>query len=430
MPREVEVFDSNAGKFTKRPAETVSELLGGAGYNRDRLIDDSELAQNAADTAKPFMDVAVDLYETRVGSWLMGGVESEEDRQVVADETDIQSLVEYARRKSDRAIELGQKVALTHNENIILEAYKAHIELEEVVNDSRYEYFGDTPELQQAIDAVEEKISVAKDKETRNKWVAVANKLMRYQESFEYDDKISRDEFWPSIDNAVFLLDMATDDVRSTEAVQVGDIYKDTKMMQEKTEMLRILQSLSEQTASSEQPLDISSGEEKAYTGLTPEQVATAKRRLDDMTIKSSRVEMEPNNNTIELSDDWAEREEQVAAWLEENGTGLTPDAVNVAKQYVVKSIEMMIRMMKKGRDQNPNLESSRYNRNLTGIFGSSVSMNPTTGIHEILAKAYFKHHPEVTELSPSDYGRIRLDAIANALGIKLEDINNFDSTF
>lgn len=429
MFREVNVYNDKTGEFVKRPAETMSEVLGGSGYGAQDKLHDMEQAANAAYTAKHFMDVAVELYDTRMNAWLMGDAESEEDRQMVASETDLQSLVEYAQRKANKAVELGQEVALTHNEKIIIEAYKAQVELERAIEECRDEYFADTPELQAAINVTEERINAAQSREDRAKWIAMSNKLVRYQESFKYDDKLSRDEFNPSISNTSYLLQMAKNDVQSDGAVTIGDVSRDTQMMQEKSEMLRFLTSLPEQTADIKRPAGAES-ENQGHTGLTPEQIAAAKKQLEGMKTKGARGEEELSKNTIELSDDWIERDSQVKAWVEENGTELTPDAVNVARQYVIKSVEAMIRQMQKGRLKNPDLEGARYNNNLTGVFGSFISMEPTTGIHEILAKAYFKSHPEKTQLSPVDYAKIAIPDIANALKFNVKDIANFESVF
>src|ERR1035438_9028245 len=77
-------------------------------------------AEEAAYAAKPFMDVAVELYE------------AQEDKELALENTNLNTLIDYAERRARLAAEKGKVRELSDYEQKILDVYKAQAESDKV----------------------------------------------------------------------------------------------------------------------------------------------------------------------------------------------------------------------------------------------------------------------------------------------------------
>lgn len=238
-------------------------------------------AQEAAYAAKPFMDAAIDLYDT------YNGLDNYDHMEDVVGETTLQSLVAYAENRAHNAAETKNIPELSHAEKSVIEAYQAEQELlksEQAISDSSDELMLSSDGLKDAIDAAYSRSKSANDREEAYKWQKMEAKLKRYGDYLENGthDHEELAEFNPNTSRASVLLDIANyrngelKDVDSNHTV-LG-VRNDTRRMKELTEMNNFLAELYPQKDSTSE-----------YKPLSDDEIAAAKAQLDRMTISSTR---------------------------------------------------------------------------------------------------------------------------------------------
>lgn len=209
-------------------------------------------AQEAAYAAKPFMDVATDLYDTYKSH------DSHDHIEDVVGGTNLSSLVAYAEKRAYDAAETKNVPELTHAEKSIIEAYQAEKELiksEQAISDSSNELELSSDGLKGAIDAAYERRKLAKDHKEAYKWQKMEAKLKRYGDYLDniaagnnslFDLELS-EEFCPNRSKASVLLDAA---LRRGELKDVDTNYNihevriGTRRMQELAAMNNFLTEL------------------------------------------------------------------------------------------------------------------------------------------------------------------------------------------
>lgn len=129
-------------------------------------------AEEAAYAAKPFMDVAVELYG------------AQEDKELALENSnfsDLGSLIDYAERRARFAAEKGEVRELSDDEQKILDVYKAQAESDKVklaLGDT-YLDIGPKDAISASIEA-NDRFKQATTREERRKWVDMEQKLERY----------------------------------------------------------------------------------------------------------------------------------------------------------------------------------------------------------------------------------------------------------
>lgn len=267
-------------KFTPTPSSYMNNMSLRRDYEQSIPSEERKYnvleAQEAAYAAKPFMDVATELYDT------YNGLENYDHLDDVVGETNLQPLVAYAEKRAHDAVETKIVPELTHNEKSIIEAYQAEKELmesEQAISDSSDELMLSSDGLKDAIDAAYDRSKLATDREERYKWQKMEAKLKRYGQYL--DDPTIEDgsfdlelqgEFNPNRGKAAVLLNSAV--LRDGELKSIDEyntmtqVISGTRRMRELTEMNNFLAELYPKSKESDTNQEASAEKHESHYNL------------------------------------------------------------------------------------------------------------------------------------------------------------------
>lgn len=252
VKRNDRAYDITTDTYLKNP--TPSRHMSRESLRRDRregiAFDDREQydtleAREAAEAAKPFMDVATDVYDT------YKRIDTYDYMEDVVKETNLGSLVGYAERRARDAVESKTVPELTHVEKSVIEAFQTEKELlrsEQAIWESDVEL--DSDGLKQAINIAYDRSRLAKDRREAFKWEDMSKKLRRYSEYLSGDapdDREAYEEFKPNTSDASLLLGVGAERgvlPNEFQHVSVAGVRNETRNMQRLTEMNNFLAEL------------------------------------------------------------------------------------------------------------------------------------------------------------------------------------------
>lgn len=255
---------------------------------------------------------------------------------------------------------------------------------------------------------------------------------MEFDDHFENDDEISKQRFGDLLDNASYLLDVANAgnrNVQPDEIANIGDIRRDTLNMRKNEEMFKFLAKLTKEKKGVPSP---------PYSGLSEEYVERMREQIAGTKTSSGGTRANPSANEvsergkIDIPDTWPQRRDYVEAWFQEHGTKITPDSLEVARQWVAKTVEALARAKRKAVEGDPSLKNTRYAGNVSGVFGSGYSLGGDfSDVDKIIIGQLRETDPNITNVSNQDYARMGIREIAAALGLNLKDTTpDFDEIF
>ena len=255
---------------------------------------------------------------------------------------------------------------------------------------------------------------------------------MEFDDHFENDDEISKQRFGDLLDNASYLLDVANAgnrNVQPDEIANIGDIRRDTLNMRKNKEMFKFLAKLTKEEKGVPSP---------PYSGLSEEYVERMRKQIAGTKTSSGGTRANPSANEvsergkIDIPDTWPQRRDYVEAWFREHGTKITPDSLEVARQWVAKTVEALARAKRKAVEGDPSLKNMRYVGNVSGVFGSGYSLGGDfSDVDKIIIGQLRETDPNITNVSNQDYARMGIREIAAALGLNLKDTTpDFDEIF
>ncbi len=155
-------------------------------------------AEEAAYAAKPFMDVAVELYNAQ----------EDETKELALQNSGLPSLIDYAERRARLATEKGEVPELSDDEQKILDVYKSQSESDKVKTDLGGDYLDLQPEdaISASIEA-EDRFKQATTREEKSKWSNMGRKLERYADYLKSGNDDQYEEFSTSTTHVAGLLD-------------------------------------------------------------------------------------------------------------------------------------------------------------------------------------------------------------------------------
>ena len=212
-----------------------SDHLEGTSYGERKKYDVLE-AREAADAAKPFMDVAVEIHEA-----------SKEFNDTDELTGENKTLIEYAEQRARLAAKKGEARELSNAEQKILDVYKADAEVAKVkveLGDTFWD-MGPDEVIAASIEA-DERRQEATTREEKHKWSGMALKLENYARFLNTGEDDQYKEFSTDTTAASYLLGRM--DAETGETTELGGEPLDDKklMIQAKNlhseaEMLRFV---------------------------------------------------------------------------------------------------------------------------------------------------------------------------------------------
>jgi len=185
---------SPSTEFSK--AATQRDIAEGIPAGEERKYNLLE-AQEAAYAAKPFMEVAVELYE------------AQEYKELALENTDLNTLIDYSERRARLAVEKGEVRELSDDEQKILDVYKAKAEADKVMlegGDDLFNYVTSPESIISASIEANDRFGQATTREEKRKWADMEQKLERYAEYLKSGEDRADDEFSTNTAHAAGLL--------------------------------------------------------------------------------------------------------------------------------------------------------------------------------------------------------------------------------
>jgi len=193
-------------------------------------------AREAADAAKPFMDVAIELHETQ-------------EEAVGTDELthENMALIEYAELRAKNAAEKGEARELSDTEQEVLDVYKAQAEAQKAKLELGDDYWNISPDevISAAIEA-ENRRDQAKTRDEKSRWADLERKLDKYARFLKTGEDDQYKEFSTDTQEAMYLLgrmDVATGETVDYDGKPVdhNKLLIQARNLRSETEMLRFV---------------------------------------------------------------------------------------------------------------------------------------------------------------------------------------------
>jgi hypothetical protein len=375
------------------------------GERRLNVLDSLE----AAKSAKPYMDVAVDLfnaYQENEDQYAMNNI--------VEESPGLSSLVVYAELKANEAVEKGIVSDIKGPEEEVLSAYRAEAIMEQAQAKCDYDKI-DLEDLRQAAEEAYTRSRNAKGTE-KVKWQQLEGRLIRFSDYLSGDqDNEIRKEFHADTNRAGVVLDEAvrTGKVGPTEYISIADVRQDANFMKGRAEMYEFLAEVYPKHKG-----------ESGYKGLTPEAIVAAREQVEKMMSEPNKIVAETGEHTVKKSivpDERMERSKFVKQYFSEHVDTNGETNVDVLRDYVVKQVRDELLHAKK--------QGMRAKDNISLIFrlGTFNDAN-LDSVQPEQRFAYRLLASTKPELTFSDFDAMSVDELATALGVDIrKEITDYD---
>lgn len=239
----------NHNKFNTAPTNASGEFAQSSRNDRDRgKIENVLDSEAAAYAAKPFMDVAVEAYNTRKAMWDIGEGEGL-DRD---DKGNPQELIDYAEKRAHQAA-LGERdPGLTRDEEVAIDAYKAQAAMEQAMTAGEG-YIQTENDVMKAQSVALDRASEARrrgDKEEAQRWRKIADQTGAYGAWIFESDEDAKRQVLPDIGaSAGYITTAANRDgwVQAEFKADFNNTPRDTINMHTSAEMFNLFAELQQE---------------------------------------------------------------------------------------------------------------------------------------------------------------------------------------
>lgn len=350
-------------------------------------------AREAAYAAKPFMDIAVELYK------------SQEDKELALDNTDLNTLIDYAEQRARFAAEKGEVRELSDEEQKILDVYKAQAETDKVMlegGDDLFNYITNPESIISASVEANDRFSRATTREEKGKWGDIERKLERYAEYLKTANDDQYKEFTTDTGHAAGLLGRMNVETGKTtewngEPVDERKLRLQAHNLHNEAEMLKFVDSHAKLEKQKEQIANTSTRSGSSETG---------------------------QETRISLPDDERERTRFVKEYFAEHSDIKDPKNEAVLKEFILKETQYRIDEVR--RMNRPGL---KVDDRTAMIFRLGAFNNATLG--ELAPELRFTYQllaDKKPGLSYSEFDAMPVDEIASTLGVDVhKDIEGYD---
>jgi hypothetical protein len=371
-------------------ASTRQDIFEGIPAGEERRYNILE-AQEAAYAAKPFMDVAVELYE------------AQEYKEFALDNTNLNTLVDYAERRARHAVEKGEVRELSGDEQNILAIYKAQAGVDKVKLELGDTYDNITPEdITSATVEAQDRFNVSSVREERSGLKRMEYKLDRYASYLKTGDDSSEKEFSTTTDHAAGLLGRM--DVRTGKTTEWdGKPVDETKLRLEDHNLRTEADMLK-------------------FVGSNI-QLQKQKEQIARISIRRRSVEAKQEVE-ISVPDDPRERRQYVKEYFAEHDDVKDPENAAVLKEFILKETQFRVNEVKK-----LNRPGVKTDDRAATIFRLGAFTNST--LEELAPELRFTYKLMADKqpgLSYSDFDSMSIEDIAKNLGVDVhKDIDGYD---
>jgi hypothetical protein len=348
-------------------------------------------AQEAAYAAKPFMDVAVELYE------------SQEDKELALDNTDLNTLIDYAEQRARFAAEKGEVRQLSDEEQKILDVYKAKAESDKVKLELGDTYLEITPDnANSASIEAEDRSKQATTREEKSKWIDMERKSENYAHYLSSGQDDQYDTFSTNTAHVAGLLSRMNIETGTTtewdgKPVDEKKLRLQAHNLRNEAEMLKFIGN---------------------HTKLEKQ-----KEQIANTSTRSGSSEA-GQETKISLPDDERERTRFVKGYFAEHSDIKDPKNEAVLKEFILKETQYRIDEVK--RMNRPGL---KVDDRAAMIFRLGAFNNATLG--ELAPELRFTYQllaDKKPGLSYSEFDAMPVDEIASTLGVDVhKDIEGYD---
>ncbi len=270
-------------------------------------------AQEAAYAAKPFMDVAVELYD------------AQEDAESALDNTDLNTLISYAEQRARFAVEKGEVRELSDEEQKILDVYKAKAESDKVKLKLGDTYLEITPDdANSASIEAGDRSKQATTREEKSKWIDMERKSENYAHYLNSGHDDQYDTFSTNTTHLAGLLSRMNVETGTTtewdgKPVDERKLRLQAHNLRNEAEMLKFIGNHTKLEKQKEQIANTSTRSRSSETG---------------------------QETKISLPDDERERARFVKEYFAEHSDIKDPKNEAVLKEFIIKEIKFVFHVI------------------------------------------------------------------------------------